>query len=148
MPLRPALFPLPRPVVARSAHLLTVGADQKVGRLENHIETDRLVFADRHFRRRHLKLHHHSYEPAPYGGALEGRAPGRQFDRLRLANPDPSDRRHIDASVLHPNPLGDTKRYSGRFLFLELGKLSSALEEIEIGAPEIGQGCSIWESKS
>src|SRR5215831_17284529 len=31
MPLRAALFPLPRPVVARSAHLLTVGADQKVG---------------------------------------------------------------------------------------------------------------------
>src|SRR5215475_12413196 len=72
MPLRAALFPLPRPVVAGSAHLLTVGADQKVGRLENHIVTNRLVFGDRHFRRRHLKLHHHRYEPVPYRGALEG----------------------------------------------------------------------------
>src|SRR5215471_9806656 len=127
MPLRPALFPLPRPVVAGSAHLLTVGADQKVGRLQNHIETNRLIFADRHFRRRHLKLHHHRYEPVPDRGALEGGAPGREFDRLRLANPDPSDRRHIHASVLNPNPLGDTKRYSGRFLLLEPGKLSTAL---------------------
>jgi hypothetical protein len=42
-------------------------------------------------------------------------------------------------SNLNPNPLRYTKRLSRRFLFLELGKLSSALEEIEIGAPEIGE---------
>src|SRR5215469_2883037 len=137
--LRPAQFPLPSPVVAGSAHLLAVGADQKVGRLEDHIVTDRLVFAGRHFRRRHLKLHHHSYEPVAYGGALEGGTPGREFDRLRLANPDASDRRHINASVLNPNPLRDTKRLSRRSLFFELGKPSPALEEINIGAPEIGQ---------
>src|SRR6516162_10516382 len=46
MPLRPTLFPLPGPVVAGSAHRLAVGADQKVGRLENHIVTNRLLFAD------------------------------------------------------------------------------------------------------
>ena len=92
MPLRATLFPLPGPVVAGSAHRLTVGADQKVGRLENQIETDGLVFADRRFRRRHLKLHHHNYEPVPYGGALEGGTLGRQLDRLRLANPAPAYR--------------------------------------------------------
>src|SRR5215475_2988503 len=90
-PLRPAQFPLPGPVVAGRADRLAVRADEKVGRLENHTETDGLVFADRRFRRRHLKLHHHRYEPVPYRGALEGGAPRRQFDRLRLANPDPSD---------------------------------------------------------
>src|SRR5215475_1449269 len=112
MPLRPALFPLPGPVIAGSAHLLAVRADENVGRLQNHIETDGLVFADRHFRRRHLKLHHQSYEPVPLRGALEGGTPGPQFDRLRLANPDPA------RSTAHQSePAGGYETTSGRSLF-------------------------------
>ena len=72
-------------------------------------------------------------------GALKGGTLSREIDRLRLANPDPADRRYIDTSLLNPNPLGDTKRLPGRFLFLEPGEPSAALEEVDIGAPEIGQ---------
>src|SRR5215469_16610866 len=111
--LRPARFPLPGPVVAGGADLLTVRADQKVGRLQNHIENPPPGLRGSALSPRDLKLDHHRYEPAPYGGALEGGALGREFDRLRRANPDPSDRRHIHPSVFHPNPLGDPKRYSG-----------------------------------
>jgi hypothetical protein len=75
----------------------------------------------------------------PYGRALEGGTLGLELDRLRLTNPDPADRRYVDASILNPNPLGDPKRLSGRFLFLELGELSPALEEVDLGTPEIGQ---------
>ena len=72
-------------------------------------------------------------------GALKGGTLSREIDRLRLANPHPADRRYIDASLLHPNPLGDTKRLPCRSLFLKLGETSPAHEEVDIGAPEIGQ---------
>jgi hypothetical protein len=75
----------------------------------------------------------------PGGRALEGGTLGRQFDRLRQANPAPADRQYTNASPLDAHPLGDPKPLPGRAVFLELGKFSPALEEIDLGTPEIGQ---------
>ena len=83
--------------------------------------------------------HERIFDSVSYSGTLERRTLGRELDGLRLPNPDPAHRRHIDALASDADPLGDTERQPGALLGLEPGELGPALEEIDIGTLEICQ---------
>ena len=129
MSLRPAQFSLPGPIESGSGNLAALRVHQKVRRLEDHIETGCFFLAYRSFGCRHLELDYQHYEPVPCGTPLKRSALRGKFDGLRLPNPDPAHRRHIDAFACDADTLWDTKRRPGALLGLEPGELGPALEE-------------------
>src|SRR5215468_7645126 len=139
MPLRAALFPLPRPVVAGSAHLLPSERTRKLG-------GSRTISKPTAWSSR---IGAFAAGISNFTTTVTNQCPTavRLKVALLVANSIACDWRirirPIDGTYTHPfstrTRWGIRNDCLGALFFLEPGKLSPALEEIEIGAPEIGQ---------